>query len=83
VRSRLIVVSRQADKRLRTDVLESGGFELLPSPTQEGEVLKCIERAWRDWWDEVWKEDWRQRAVSARAGTVAEDVMADLPTVEG
>jgi hypothetical protein len=46
---RLIVVSRLADNELWTEVLNMGGFDLLPIPLREVEVGYSVGSAWLDW----------------------------------
>ena len=45
VRPHLIVVSGDADERLRAEVLDMGGFGVLASPFEEGEVRRILEVA--------------------------------------
>ena len=46
---RLIVVSRLTDDELWTEVLNMGGFDLLPIPLREVEVGYSVGSAWLDW----------------------------------
>ena len=48
-RPRLIVVSRHADERLWTEVLNQGAFDLLATPFREAELVFTIGSAWDDW----------------------------------
>jgi len=48
-RPRLIVVSRNADERLWTEVLDQGAFDLLATPFGEAELVSAIGWAWLDW----------------------------------
>jgi DNA-binding response OmpR family regulator len=48
-RPRLIVVSRHADERLWTEVLNQGAFDLLATPFREAELVFAIGWAWLDW----------------------------------
>ena len=48
-RPRLIVVSRHADERLWTEVLNQGAFDLLATPFREAELVFAIGSAWLDW----------------------------------
>jgi DNA-binding NtrC family response regulator len=50
-RPRLIVFARHVDNRLRTEVLNLGGFDLLATPFREHELdlLFAIGSAWLDW----------------------------------
>jgi FixJ family two-component response regulator len=66
VRPRLIVVSRHADERLWAEVLNLGGFDVLASPCDDREILRALEMAWRNWWDEAAQENW-WRGVSRAA----------------
>jgi DNA-binding response OmpR family regulator len=49
---RLIVVSRLADSELLTEILNMGGFDLLPAPLREVEVGYAVGSAWLDWMEE-------------------------------
>ena len=49
---RMIVVSRLADNELWTEVLNVGGFDLLPAPLREVEVGYSVGAAWLDWMEE-------------------------------
>ena len=46
---RLIVCSGLADERLWAEVLNLGGYDLLASPFDRGEVTRVVEMAWFDW----------------------------------
>jgi DNA-binding response OmpR family regulator len=48
-RPRLIVVSRHADERLWSEVLNQGAFDLLATPFREAELAFVIGSAWLDW----------------------------------
>jgi DNA-binding NtrC family response regulator len=44
--SKIIVVSRLADNRLWSEVLNLGAYDLLAAPLDEGEVLHVLGSAW-------------------------------------
>jgi DNA-binding response OmpR family regulator len=46
---RLIVVSRRADDELWIEVLNMGGFDVLPAPLKEAEVVYAVGTAVLDW----------------------------------
>ena len=48
-RPRLIVVSRHADERLWSEVLNQGAFDLLATPVREAELVFAIGWAWLNW----------------------------------
>lgn len=45
----LIVSSRLADERLWAEVLNLGGYDVLPTPFEAGEVLRVFFLAWQFW----------------------------------
>jgi DNA-binding response OmpR family regulator len=45
----LIVASRLADERLWAEVLNLGGYDLLLTPFEPGEVFRVGGAAWRSW----------------------------------
>lgn len=47
--AQLIVFSRLADERLWTDVLDSGGYDVLATPFHREETLRVISAAWLQW----------------------------------
>jgi DNA-binding NtrC family response regulator len=49
---RLIVMSRIPDNELWTEILNMGGFDLLPAPLREVEVGFSVGSAWLDWIEE-------------------------------
>ena len=52
----LIVTSRLADAYLWTEVLDAGGFDVVPSPWEERELIRVLERAAADTSaDESWQ----------------------------
>lgn len=61
----LIVMSRLADERLWADVLNRGGYDLLPMPCEAAEVVRIITQAWTDWE--------RKRAVMAQNNPAVAD----------
>ena len=48
----LIVASRLADERLWTEVLNRGGYDVLPIPFHGEEVVRSVSLAWRFWRDQ-------------------------------
>lgn len=46
---RIIVAARFADERLWAEVLNRGGFDLLPQPFELGSVARTVESAYQDW----------------------------------
>jgi DNA-binding NtrC family response regulator len=67
VRPRIIVISRHADERLWAEVLDLGGFDVLASPCDEGEVVRAVEVACRNWRDE-WHRKVGGRGIARRRG---------------
>jgi DNA-binding NtrC family response regulator len=57
---RLIVISSQADESLWAEVLNLGGYDLLPKPLVEDEVVRVVDLAWQNWKNE--RERARRRA---------------------
>lgn len=49
----LIVSSRLADEYLWAEVLNFGGYDVLPTPFDDGEVQRVIYLAWQFWEREV------------------------------
>lgn len=45
----LVVVSRHADDRLWAEVLNLGGYDVLPLPAQASEMFRTLSAAWRNW----------------------------------
>ena len=48
-RPRLIVISKDADEKLWSEVLAMGGFDVLATPLREAEAAFTIGSAWLDW----------------------------------
>jgi DNA-binding NtrC family response regulator len=69
IRPRIVVMSRHADERLWVDVLSMGGFDVLAAPFADQEVCRCVELAFRNWWDEAQQEGWRRRLTGVTADT--------------
>ena len=46
--SEIVVASCIADERMWAEVLNLGGFDLLPEPAEEAELLRIAESAWRE-----------------------------------
>jgi DNA-binding response OmpR family regulator len=45
----LIVSSRLADEQLWAEVLNLGGYDVLPTPFEQTEVLRVCYQAWKSW----------------------------------
>jgi DNA-binding NtrC family response regulator len=45
----LVVASRLADNRLWAEVLNLGGYDVLPLPTNAAEMFRTLSGAWRNW----------------------------------
>jgi DNA-binding NtrC family response regulator len=43
----ILVVSRQADERLWSDVLNLGGYDVMPKPFERRDAVRIISMAWR------------------------------------
>lgn len=65
-RPRLIVVSKQADEPLWSEVLALGGFDLLATPLKETEAAYVIGAAWLDWKNEHECADRRAVIIASR-----------------
>lgn len=46
---RLIVISSQADESLWAEVLNLGGYDVLPKPLVKDEVARVVGLAWQNW----------------------------------
>jgi len=62
---RMIVVSSQADESLWAEVLNLGGYDVLPTPLVEDEVVRVVQLAWQNWRNERERET--RQAVAAMA----------------
>lgn len=49
---RIIVVSNHADESLWAEVLNLGGYDVLPTPLVEDEVIRVVGLAWQNWRNE-------------------------------
>lgn len=49
----LIVTARNADDRLWAEVLNLGGYDLLPRPLDYKEVVRAVGVAWLHWKDSM------------------------------
>jgi DNA-binding NtrC family response regulator len=49
---RVIVISRQTDTLLWAEVLNLGGYDVLPAPLAQDEVIRVVELAWQSWKNE-------------------------------
>jgi DNA-binding response OmpR family regulator len=45
----LLVMSKQADERLWSEVLNLGGYDVLLKPFDRSEVTRVVSMAWRQW----------------------------------
>lgn len=52
VAPRIIVVSTHADESLWAEVLNLGGYDVLPMPLVEDEVIRVVGLAWQNWRNE-------------------------------
>ena len=59
----VIVTSRLADERLWAEVLNLGGFDVLPKPLDSFEVFRVLGSAWRDWHDRETSQEEKADAV--------------------
>jgi hypothetical protein len=64
---RLIVIPNQVDRRLWAEVLNLGGYDLLPRPWDGGEVARVLSHAWLSWKREKEGEPARQLYRAARS----------------
>jgi DNA-binding NtrC family response regulator len=44
----ILVVSRQADERLWSEVLNLGGYDVMPKPFERRDAVRIISMAWRN-----------------------------------
>lgn len=58
----LIVTSHLADERLWAEVLNEGGYDLLPKPFDSREVTRVISLAWLHWKNQLEQAGKRMRA---------------------
>jgi DNA-binding response OmpR family regulator len=54
-RPQVIVLSASMDRRLWTDVLDAGGYDVLGTPLQPRELYALVPMAWARWSDEALK----------------------------
>ena len=66
-RPRLIVSSRLADHRLWADVLSLGGYDVLATPFDAGEVARAVTLAWHSSKQEVGRARFARRGATAAA----------------
>ena len=45
----LVVASRHADDRLWAEVLNLGGYDVLPLPAHASDMFRTLSGAWRNW----------------------------------
>jgi PleD family two-component response regulator len=62
---RLIVISSQADEFLWAEVLNLGGYDVLPKPLERDEVARVVTLAWQNW-----KNEWDR--LGMRSGPLSE-----------
>jgi DNA-binding response OmpR family regulator len=60
----VLVVSRFADESLWADVLNLGGYDVLPKPYDRSEVTRVVGMAWRHAWS-----NWTGRKAQAASAT--------------
>jgi DNA-binding NtrC family response regulator len=66
---RLIVTSREPDESLWAEVLNMGGYDVLATPFEKGEVIRAVSHAWLSWeseWSLV-SQRWRRPRVFAQS----------------
>jgi len=63
-RARVIVLAGRADDRIWSEVLDSGGYDVLAKPFDATEAVRVISLAWRQW-----------RDSAARAGGAGSDTL--------
>lgn len=61
----LVVTSWRADNRLWAEVLNLGGFDVLPKPFDATEVFRVLSMAWRQWHDRASIRDHAPLALAA------------------
>jgi DNA-binding NtrC family response regulator len=61
----LIVCSRHADDKLWAEVLNLGGYDLLPTPFEASEVFRVAFLAWQSW---KYSRELVERKAPGRAG---------------
>jgi hypothetical protein len=64
-RPRLIVLSKEPDEQLWSEVLNMGGFDLISSGMSTDDVRRLLDSAWRNWCDEARQEGWRRARAKA------------------
>jgi DNA-binding NtrC family response regulator len=71
---KVIVTSCDADDALWSDVLNSGGYDVLPRPFDRSEVARIVSLAWLQWRTEGGES--RRQAASAAASAGSGPVLA-------
>lgn len=66
---RVIVISSQADECLWAEVLNLGGYDVLPTPLVEDEVVRVVGLAWHNWNNERERQGGQPRSLSERRRT--------------
>ena len=62
---RIIVVSQHADESLWAEVLNLGGYDVLPMPLVEDEVVRVVGLAWQNWKNERDRENRQAEAAAS------------------
>ena len=63
---RVIVISRLADESLWSEVLNLGGYDVLPTPLVEHEVTRVVWLAWQNWNNERERQGRQPKALSEK-----------------
>jgi DNA-binding response OmpR family regulator len=63
--AQLIVCSRLADERLWTEVLDSGGYDVVSTPFRREETLRMITAAWLQWQIDRRSNQWYEQATAS------------------
>jgi DNA-binding NtrC family response regulator len=63
---RVIVISSQADDFLWAEVLNLGGYDVLPKPLVQDEVVRVVRLAWQNWRNERERRGRQAKSLSER-----------------
>ena len=63
---RVIVISRLADESLWAEVLNLGGYDVLPTPLIHDEVARIVGLAWQNWKNERERQGKRPESLSEK-----------------
>ncbi len=66
----VVVTDRLADAALWAEVLNLGGYDVLPQPFDPAETFRVLTSAWRSWRDE-WKRSEATRTRHSRTSAAA------------